>query len=57
MPRQILSKDGIIKTSIQLVEAGQEISFSNIAQALGTRSQALYSYFPNQIALSYGIIA
>lgn len=50
MPRQILSKDGIIKTSIQLLEAGQEISFSNI-------SQALYSYFPNQIALSYGIIA
>lgn len=57
MSRQILSKDGIIKTSIQLLEAGQEISFSNIAQALGTRSQALYSYFPNQIALSYGIIA
>lgn len=45
MPRQILSKDGIIKTSIQLLEAGQEISFSNIAQALGTRSQALYKLF------------
>ena len=57
MPRQILSKQKIIETSVSLIESGSELSFSLVAQQLGTRSQALYSYFSNQQELSYCVVA
>ena len=57
MPRQILSKEIIIKTSIELIEDNKENNFASIAKKLGTQSQALYNYFPNQLALNYAIVA
>ena len=57
MPRQILSKEIIIQTSINLIEANKDNSFANIARILGTQSQALYNYFSNQIDLNYAIVA
>ena len=57
MPRQILSKEIIIKKSIELIEDSKENNFAAIARNLGTQSQALYNYFPNQIALNYAIVA
>lgn len=57
MPRQILSKEIIIQTSISLIEANKDNSFANIARNLGTQSQALYNYFSNQIDLNYAIVA
>lgn len=56
MTRQILSQAKIVQTSIELIEAGEQLSFSTIARALGTKSQALYSYFDNQTALSYAVV-
>ena len=57
MPRQILSKELIIKTSIKLIENKKENNFATIARELGIQSQALYNYFPNQLALNYAIVA
>lgn len=57
MPRQILSKQNIIQASVNLIESGEEPSFAAVARKLGTKSQALYSYFANQRALSYSIVA
>ncbi|WP_223894668.1 TetR/AcrR family transcriptional regulator [Lactobacillus helsingborgensis] len=57
MPRQLLSQEIIIKTSIELIEADKNNSFAAIARELGTKSQALYNYFPNQTALNYAIVA
>ena len=57
MPRQILSKEIIIKTSIELIEDNKENNFASIAKKLGTQSQALYNYFPNQLTLNYAIVA
>lgn len=57
MPRKILSKEIIIKTSIMLIEDNKENNFAAIARKLGTQSQALYNYFPNQLALNYAIVA
>ena len=57
MPRQILSKELIIKTSIKLIENKKENNFATIAREFGTQSQALYNYFPNQLALNYAIVA
>ncbi|PIO83048.1 hypothetical protein BSQ39_05400 [Loigolactobacillus backii] len=56
MTRQVLSPAKIIQTSIELIEAGEQLSFSTIARALGTKSQALYSYFDNQTALGYAVV-
>ena len=57
MPRQILSKEIIIKTSIELIEDNKENNFAAIAKKIGTQSQALYNYFPNQLTLNYAIVA
>ena len=57
MPRKILSKKIIIKTTIELIEDNKENNFASIAKKLGTQSQALYNYFPNQLALNYAIVA
>ena len=57
MPRQILSKEIIIKTSIELIEDNKENNFATVARKIGIQSQALYNYFPNQIALNYAIVA
>lgn len=51
MSRQVLSSEKIIAQAVTLITADQMPTFSNIARALGTRSQALYSYYPNQDAL------
>lgn len=56
MTRQILSQEKIIQTSIELIEEGDVLSFSAIARKLGTKSQALYSYFNNQTELRYAVV-
>lgn len=57
MTRQVLSNEKIIQTGIDLIENDSLPTFSTIAKKLGTRSQALYSYFNNQTELNYVIVA
>lgn len=56
MTKTPLSAQKIIETSIALIEAQQPLTFTNIAKALDTKSQALYPYFANQNVLSYAIM-
>lgn len=57
MPKQILTTDKIVATAITLVSNGSEITFSSVAKQLGTRSQALYTYFANADELRYAVVA
>lgn len=50
-----LTTEKIIQTALSLIEDQKPLTFSNISRALGTRSQALYNYFPDVNALSASI--
>lgn len=50
-----LTTEKIIQTAMSLIEAQEPLTFSNISRKLGTRSQALYNYFPDVNALSASI--
>ncbi|GAX03911.1 TetR family transcriptional regulator [Secundilactobacillus pentosiphilus] len=55
MTSRTLTTEKIIQTAMSLIEAQKPLTFSNISRALGTRSQALYNYFPDVNALSASI--
>jgi AcrR family transcriptional regulator len=57
MPKQILNEEKIVATAITLITNGREVTFSSVAKQLGTRSQALYTYFANADELRYAVVA
>ncbi|MFT8460392.1 MAG: TetR/AcrR family transcriptional regulator [Liquorilactobacillus ghanensis] len=57
MKHQILTKEIIIKTSIEIIEKDEKLTFTTIAKKIGIRSQSLYTYFENINELKYAIVA
>ncbi|WP_051999855.1 TetR/AcrR family transcriptional regulator [Schleiferilactobacillus shenzhenensis] len=57
MTRTKLSADTILDHAAALITAGEPLTFSTLARALGSRSQALYNYYPNQAALTDALCA
>lgn len=57
MPKQILNEEKIVETAITLITNYREVTFSSVAKQLGTRSQALYTYFANADELRYAVVA
>lgn len=57
MPKQILTEDKILTAAVELITAESDVTFSSLAKQLGTRSQALYTYFANAEELRYAVVA
>ncbi|KZU38663.1 TetR/AcrR family transcriptional regulator [Lactiplantibacillus plantarum] len=57
MPKQLLTREKIVDIGVALIEDGKELTFSAVAKKLGSRSQAIYTYFKNVDELKYTIIA
>lgn len=51
-----ISKQDIIKTSIIMIEKGENLTFSTISRKMKITSQSLYNYFKNQKELEYAIV-
>lgn len=56
MPKQVLTTEKIIAGAVAQIEAGTTLTFSTLAKSLGSRSQAIYTYFPNVQALQYAVV-
>lgn len=50
-----LSKEKIVATAIELVNQQETLSFTKLSKVLGTRSQAIYNYYPDVQALKIAI--
>lgn len=57
MTKQVLTKERIILAAITQIENGGPLTFSVLAKQLGSRSQALYTYFANVTELKYAVVA
>ena len=55
MTSRTLSKEKIIAISLELIKKQTQPSFSNIAKAMGMRSQSIYNYFENAEELKAAI--
>jgi len=54
---RILSKEKIINTAMEMIDHQETLNFTKLGKALGTRSQALYNYFPDVIAVKVAVAA
>lgn len=55
MNSKTLSKEKIIKTAIELINNQENLTFTKLSRKLGTRSQALYNYFPDIMAVKISV--
>jgi len=54
---RILSKEKIINTAMEMINHQETLNFTKLGKALGTRSQALYNYFPDIIVVKVAVAA
>jgi len=57
MTSKILSKEKIVNAAMDLISRQETLNFTKLGKALGTRSQALYNYFPDVTALKVAVVA
>lgn len=55
MTSRTLSKEKIVSTAIELINAEDALTFTNLSKKLGTRSQAIYNYYPDVSAIKLAI--
>lgn len=55
MNSRTLSKEKIVTAAIDLINNHENLTFTNLSRKLGTRSQALYNYFPDVTAVRVGV--
>jgi len=55
MASRTLSKERIISAAVELINEQENLTFTNLSRKLGTRSQAIYNYYPDAMALKIGI--
>ncbi|MCP0885803.1 TetR/AcrR family transcriptional regulator [Ligilactobacillus sp. WILCCON 0076] len=56
MALKVLDHTKILKAAISLIDAEEALTFSRLATVLGTRSQALYNYYPNVSAIRVAMV-
>jgi len=54
---KILSKEKIVNAAMDLISHQATLNFTKLGKILGTRSQALYNYFPDVTALKVAVAA
>lgn len=52
-----LSKEKIVATATSLINNQESLSFTKLGKELGTRSQAIYNYFPDVMAIKVAAAA
>ena len=57
MTSKILSKEKIVNAAMDLISHQETLNFTKLGKVLGTRSQALYNYFPDVTALKVAVVA
>jgi len=55
MTSRTLSKERIISAAVELINEQENLTFTNLSRKLGTRSQAIYNYYPDAMAVKIGI--
>ncbi|MQS76278.1 TetR/AcrR family transcriptional regulator [Companilactobacillus halodurans] len=55
MTTRILSKEKIVLAAVDLINHQENLTFTRLSRILGTRSQALYNYFPDVMAIRIGV--
>lgn len=55
MTSRTLSKEKIIATAIDLINDQENLTFTNLSKRLGTRSQAIYNYYPDVLAVKVAV--
>lgn len=55
MTSRTLSKEKIIATAIELINTEGSLTFTTLSKKLGTRSQAIYNYYPDVSAIKIAV--
>jgi len=55
MTSRILSKEKIITTAIEIINNQEILTFTKLSKKLGTRSQSIYNYYPDVMALKVAL--
>lgn len=55
MTSRTLSKEKIVATAIELINQQESLTFTNLSKKLGTRSQAIYNYYPDVMAVEVAV--
>ncbi|TGD22711.1 TetR/AcrR family transcriptional regulator [Companilactobacillus suantsaicola] len=57
MTARTLSKEKVITAAIQIINQEDNLTFSKLGRLVGTRSQAIYNYFPDVLAVRVSVAA
>lgn len=55
MTSRTLSKEKIVTTATELINKQETLTFTKLGKELGTRSQAIYNYFPDVMAIKVAV--
>jgi len=55
MTSRTLSKEKIVSAAIELINNKESLTFTKLSKKLGTRSQAIYNYFPDVLAVKVAV--
>ncbi|GEO59279.1 TetR/AcrR family transcriptional regulator [Companilactobacillus bobalius] len=50
-----LSKEKIVAAAVQIINNQESLTFTRLSKLLGTRSQAIYNYFPDVMAIKTAV--
>lgn len=57
MTSRTLSKEKIVAAAVQIINNQESLTFTRLSKLLGTRSQAIYNYFPDVMAIKGAVAA
>lgn len=57
MTARTLSKEKIVAAAIELIKNQDNLTFTNLSRKLGIRSQAIYNYYPDIMAVKADVAA
>ncbi|WP_334352854.1 TetR/AcrR family transcriptional regulator [Companilactobacillus sp. HBUAS56257] len=55
MTSRTLSKEKIIAAAIELINEQNNLTFTNLGKKLGTKSQSIYNYYPDVLAVKIAV--
>lgn len=55
MTSRTLSKEKIVMAAVELIKNQETITFTKLSRQLGTRSQAIYNYYPDVMAVKVAV--
>ncbi|GEO48020.1 TetR/AcrR family transcriptional regulator [Companilactobacillus kimchii] len=56
MTSRTLSREKIVAAAIEIINDQEKLTFTKLSKILGTRSQAIYNYFPDVLTLKVAVV-